>query len=144
MLNGEGGSWQSLLTNAKVTIHVCEKFKKKITTNDYLRRRYFLLNCRPVTWITFTTSKNTGGDERVWKWLTEIKSWTVARQKTFLLLQNLLIARKYPHNSLLLSAACCLFESMSSNTLIPASINPVTSVNFDTVEAFFLGSGSGF
>jgi len=68
--------------------------------------------------------------------------WRV--KKTLLLLQILLIARKYPHNSLLLSTACRPFESMSSNILIPASINPATSVNFETVKALFLGSGSGF
>jgi hypothetical protein len=68
----------------------------------------------------------------------------VARQTTVLLLQNLLITSKYPHNSLLLLAACCPFVSMFSNILIQASINPSPSVYFETVMVLSLGSGSGF
>jgi hypothetical protein len=67
----------------------------------------------------------------------------VARQRTLLLLPNLLIASKYGHNSLLLLAASCLFVLMFSNILIQASINPTPSVYFETVMVLSLGSGSG-
>ena len=63
----------------------------------------------------------------------------LARQKP-LHLQNLLVATKHPHNTLcLVVASRCLFESMSSNTLMPISLGPRPSVYVEIVMVFSWG-----
>jgi len=52
-----------------------------------------------------------------------------------------LIASKHPHN-FLFSSCCRLFESKSSNTLMPASISQNPSVKFVTVILTISSSGS--
>ena len=41
------------------------------------------------------------------------------------------------------AAACCKFQSLSSDTLMPASVSPSHSANFQTVTVLSSGSGSG-
>ena len=72
-----------------------------------------------------------------------ITVWSQARQRTFLLLQYLLTASKGPHNSCLVLAARCSFQSMPSDPSMPASASTKPSVNFKTVLVLSIGSGSG-
>ena len=76
-----------------------------LTTNGNLRRRHLLLKFRKVIWVIISNVQLTQvmineSLTKTWK----IKYWTLARKRP-LLLQNLLIASKSPHNSL--SRSCC-------------------------------------
>ena len=89
--------------------------------NDSLRRRYFVLNCRPVIWI-FISSVQRYRWRFTSPWKSDLRKWNIvnlARQRPVLFLQNQLIPNKHPYNSLLGDADRCSFES-SSDTLTPA------------------------
>ena len=65
-----------------------------------------------------------------------------ARQRPDLLLQNLCIEDKNPHNSLSRCYCRPLFESVSSNTFFGASSIPSLSVNFENAVVFPSGSST--
>jgi hypothetical protein len=81
-------------------------------------------------------SNSTGGDARVTE---EIKHGILVRQQLFFTLTKQTITLFIP---CLIVAACRLFQSMSSNTLTPASLNPRPSVNFKTLIVLFFDSDS--
>lgn len=90
----------------------------KLRTNDNLRRRRSLLNCRQVIWIIMSDS--TGGNERVPDRITrKLSSTSPARWRPFLLLQKLLTTSKHHHNSL--SSCCSLFDPISALKHLDAS-----------------------
>jgi hypothetical protein len=76
-------------------------------TNDNLRRRDCLLNCRPVIWITSIVQQWTCGlwYTSPWRWLEQIKHWSLAGQRPLHARRNRLIASKRPRDSL--SRSCC-------------------------------------
>lgn len=88
------------------------------------------------------TSNSTGSDTRVPEDdLEEIKRWSLTRQRPRLTLQDLLTTSKLTIPCLAVAARCS-FQSVSSNTLMPATVSPSHSVNFDTVMVLSLGSAS--
>ena len=113
----------------KDTIIIREKFTKKI--------RIKMLR---VIWIVSSIFQWPRTNPWIWMYL----SLQSAEKKPLLLLQNFLIESKYPHNPLLGLVACCSYNLMSSNTLMPASINPSHLFNFKTAIVLSLGSGSVF
>ena len=57
-----------------------------------------------------------------------INHLSLARQRLLFQRQNLLLSRKHPHSSLFpVVAASCSFQSLSSNSLMPASVSPSPS-----------------
>jgi hypothetical protein len=75
-----------------------------------------------------------------WRWLEEIKHWSLAWQRSllFLLLQNRITASKHPFNSF----STCL--TVCSNNLLPASVSPRLSVKSETIMALSLAWGSHY
>ena len=73
--------------------------------NDNLRTRHLLLKCRRVIWIiNSSVEQYTWRCKSPWRWLKDIKHWSLTRQR-LLLFQNLLTRSKYHHKSL--SSFCC-------------------------------------
>jgi hypothetical protein len=96
----EGGCRPSNLTEKKVLY-------LKIYKNKWqFKKRHFLLNHMRVIWIVVSSVQQQKRPCTIpWRWLGINVYWTLATQRPVLLLQNLLIANKQPHNSL--SSCCC-------------------------------------
>lgn len=68
--------------------------------SDNSRRRYSLLNCRRVIWISISSvQKYTAGDARILKVTWRNEAWSLPGQRAFLLFQNLIV-NKHPPNFL--------------------------------------------
>lgn len=142
------GQWcQTMFWPTKKTyLYLCKTYKKYeiLQTNGNLRRRHFLFNCRQVIWIITTSSaiqvvmhkslKMTWRNQKLNSGGTKISS----SPSEF----HLLVGSKNPHNSLSSCCCCCSYESVSSNTLMPASVSPSPSVNSETIMVLSLGLGS--
>jgi ferredoxin-like protein FixX len=83
-------------------------------------------------------SSPTGGDAQILDDDFTLRKYNLERHRPLLLLQNLLISSEQHQNSFLTIAACCLFESMSSDI----TINQSPSVECGTVTILSLSSGS--
>jgi hypothetical protein len=110
-----------------------------VKTHDNLRnrRRSFLLNCRRI--FISTVWQCRWRWKCRWMWLEEINHWSLVRQTSSSPSES--PHSKHPHNYL--SSYCCSLQSLSSNTLMPASVRPSHSTNFQTIMVLSLGSGSG-
>ena len=78
-----------------------------------------------------------------WRWLEEIRHWSLARQR-HLLLQHHLIASKHSYNSLSSCGCSLLFQISVLKHLDVSSINPSASVSFKAVMVVPLGWDSDF
>jgi len=110
-----------------------KKYKKyEIIINYNLRSWHFLLNHRQVIRIVISSVQQyICLCKRPWRWL-EHEHWNLERQRPLILIQNFITTSKQASiftNSFLVVAAQCLFESIYSNTLMPASKCLSPSVN---------------
>jgi hypothetical protein len=80
---------------------------------------------------------------RPWRWLEKIKHWSLPKQRSLKLLQNLLMTSRRLHEPCLVVAPRCSSHSKFSNTLVPNSVSLTPTVTFQTVMALPLGSGPG-
>ena len=97
-------------TDIYIYIYIVIKINNKCEVwhiNDNLKIKHFLLSCRRVVWIIIIIICNIL--QYIWQWknpwkcLWENKHWSLAKLRP-LLLQNLPVSSKYPHNSL---RRCC-------------------------------------
>jgi len=112
--------------------------KLQAIRNDNLRTRLLLLKCWRVIWIINSSAEQyTWRCKSPWRWLEDIKHWSLTRER-FLLFQNLLTRSKYRHMSL--SSFCCSLPVRNQSLLI--LLFPSPSVHFQTVMVLSLFSGS--
>lgn len=136
----EGGSRKSVLTE-KGYIHTYEEFtrNKKWQTNTLLRGWHY----RTVSGssrLSSPISNSTGGDDRVHDYDLKKPSAEDWPDKGLYFLS----ISSQQSNLLTLSAAavCCLLQSVSSDSSIPASVSPGPSANFQTITVLSLVSSS--
>ena len=140
------GSWfQTIYFDQETYIYTYENIHKNEVsqTNDTLRRRYFvggssrsLQSTSPAYSSTTQMTKH-----ETLNMTRRTQALILVRQRP-LLLQNISTRSKQPHNSLSSVVFRCSFESVPSNTFMPASIESKPFSQFDTVMVLFLGSGS--
>jgi hypothetical protein len=128
----------------KIYLYLQKMLMKHEMTNDSLRKRSFLSNCRQVTCIIVSNVQQhkwrcttpcrwlEDTQTEVWPDIDLFFSFGICSQQASILTVPCLVV-----------AACCLFQSMSSTTLMPASISPSTSANFKTVTVLSLRLGPG-
>jgi hypothetical protein len=77
----------------------------KWQTNDKLNKSHFLLRFWRVICFIMNAQQLRWRWTIPWRWLEEMKHWSLATCRALHLFQNLLTASKNPHNSL--SSCCC-------------------------------------
>jgi len=99
--NGGDGSRECILTKKRCS-HTYEKITKnvKCQTNENLRKRNSIMNS-----LIFIVQQYRWWHTSSWRWLEEIKHWSLAWQRSLLLLQNLIIASYHPFLWLLFDRA---------------------------------------
>lgn len=114
-------------------------------TNGNSRWEPFFENCCRVIWtIVSNVQQFRWRCTSPWRWLEEIRHWSLARQRHPLLLQHHLIASKHSYNSLS-SCGCSLpFQISVLKHLDVSSISPSVSVSFKAFIVVSLGWDSDF